>query len=34
VILTRKANVRVRDSYMLNTVKRTPCNADLEDSAE
>ena len=34
VILTRKTNTRVRDSFMLKDVIRTPCYTDQDDSAE
>jgi hypothetical protein len=34
VILTRKANPRVRDSFMLKSIRHTPCDAHQEDSAE
>lgn len=34
VILTRKTNTRVRDSFMLKNVMRTPCTTSQDDSAE
>jgi hypothetical protein len=34
VILTKKANLRVRDSFMLKNARHTPCDAHQEDAAE
>lgn len=34
VILTRKANTQVRDSFMLKNVVREPCSTGQDDSAE